>query len=261
LLVILIALIVRGVAFEFRGKGDTYRWRRNWDRLLVVGSLVPAVLWGAVFGNIARGLPLDAGHVLRGGLGGLLNWSALVGGLVTVTLFLLHGALFLSLRTTGELRARARRAATWIGPLPLLTIVGFVAAIHEQRGTAATAVIGGLAVVAVLGAWAMNRRSAGVGFALTSTAIVAATATLFLALYPAVLPSTIDSAYDLTVHNASSTDYTLTIMTWAAGIFLPIVLAYQGWTYWIFAKRIGAVHSPAGPRADRAASEEADASR
>ena len=99
------------------------------------------------------------------------------------------------------------------------------------------------------------------GRGLTSTAIVAATVTLLLALYPAVLPSTIDSAYDLTVHNASSTDYTLTIMAWAAGIFLPIVLAYQAWTYWIFAMRIGAVHSPAGPRADRAASEEADASR
>jgi cytochrome d ubiquinol oxidase subunit II len=104
----------------------------------------------------------------------------------------------------------------------------------------------------------MSRRSAGVGFALTGTAIVAATATLFLANYPTVLPSTIDPAYDVTVHNASSTDYTLVIMTWAAAIFLPIVLAYQAWTYWIFVKRIGAVHSPA---AGRTASEEPDASR
>jgi cytochrome d ubiquinol oxidase subunit II len=258
LLAVLVALIVRGVALEFRGKGDSPRWRANWDRLLVAGSLVPAVLWGAVFGNIARGLPLDAEHVLRGGFGDLLNWYALVGGLVTLTLFLLHGALFLSLRTTGELQARARRAASRIGPLPVLAIIGFVAAIQAQRGTAATAVTGGLAVVALLGAWAMTRRWAGLGFVLTGTAIVAATATLFLASYPTVLPSTIDPAYDITVHNASSTDYTLVVMTWAAAIFLPIVLAYQAWTYWIFAKRIGAVQSPA---AGGTASEEADASR
>jgi cytochrome d ubiquinol oxidase subunit II len=256
LLVVLVALIVRGVAFEFRGRGETARWRRNWDALLVVGSLVPAVLWGVVFGNVARGLPLDAEHLDRGGLGELLNGPALVGGLTTLTLFLLHGALFLGLRTAGELRVRAWRAANWIAPLALLPALVFVVWTQAQRGTAATTVTGLVTVLCLLGAWALNRaRSAAAAFALSGTAVVAATATLFLALYPAVLPSTLDPAFDLTVHNASSTGYTLTIMTWAAGIFLPIVVAYQMWTYRVFARRIGAtgpsrehgaVHSPAG---------------
>ena len=256
LLVILVALIVRGVAFEFRGRGETARWRATWDAVLVVGSLVPAVLWGVVFGNVARGLPLDAEHLDRGGLGELLNRPALVGGLTTLTLFLLHGALFLRLRTEGELRVRARRAATWIAPLALLPTVVFVVRTQAQQGNTATTATGLVAVLCLLGAWALNRtRTAAAGFAFSGTAVVAATATLFLALYPAVLPSTLDPAFDLTVHNASSTGYTLTIMTWAAGIFLPIVVAYQIWTYRVFARRIGAtgpsrehgaVHSPAG---------------
>jgi cytochrome d ubiquinol oxidase subunit II len=246
-LVILVALIVRGVAFEFRGKGETQRWRTTWERLLVGGSLVPAVLWGVVFGTIVRGLPLDSEHHHRGGLGDLLTTHALVGGLVTLTLFLLHGALFLCLRTAGELRVRARRTATWIAPLTLLVVTVFLAWTQAQRGTTATAVIGALALLALIGAWALNRtRRAGAGFVFTGAVVVAVTATLFLSLYPAVLPSTIDPAYDLTVHNARSTDYTLVIMTWAAGIFLPIVLAYQAWTYWVFARRIGMGGMPAG---------------
>jgi cytochrome d ubiquinol oxidase subunit II len=241
-LVILVALIVRGVAFEFRGGGETQRWRATWDRLLVAGSLVPAVLWGVVFGNIARGLPLDADHLSRAGLGELFNWHALVGGLVTLTLFLLHGALFLRLRTAGDLRARARRAAAWIAPPTLLATAVFLVWTQALRGTTATMVLGAVAVVCVLGAWALNRtRRAGAGFAFSGAAVAAATATLFLALYPAVLPSTINPAFDLTVHNASSSPYTLTIMTWAAGVFLPIVVAYQVWSYWVFARRIGVV--------------------
>jgi cytochrome d ubiquinol oxidase subunit II len=241
-LIILVALIVRGVAFEFRGRGETQRWRATWDRLLVAGSLVPAVLWGVVFGNIARGLPLDADNLSRAGLGDLLNWHALVGGLVTFSLFLLHGALFLRLRTAGELRGRARRAAARIAPLTLLATVVFLVWTQAHRGTTATVVIGAVAVLCVLGAWLLNRtRTAAAGFAFTGAAIVAATATLFVALYPAVLPSTIDPAFDLTVHNASSSQYTLTIMTWAAGIFVPIVVAYQIWSYWVFARRIGVV--------------------
>jgi cytochrome d ubiquinol oxidase subunit II len=250
LLVILVALILRGVAFEFRGSGETYRWRATWDRLLVVGSLLPAVLWGVVFGNIVRGMPLDAEHVLRGGLGDLLNVHALVGGLLTLSLFLLHGALFLRLRTAGALRIRAGRAASWIGTAALIAVIGSVVAMQAERGMTTTTVIGWLAVGALAAAWASIRtRRAGAGFALTGTVIIASTATVFGSLYPAVLPSTIDQAYDLTVHNASSTDYTLTIMTVTAAVFLPIVLGYQAWAYWIFAKRISAVHAPAQSRA------------
>ena len=244
-LVILVALILRGVAIEFRGKGETRRWHATWERLLVVGSLVPALLWGIVFGNVARGLPLDAAHVLRGGPADLINGPALVGALVAVTLFLLHGALFLRLRTTGALHARARRVAAWIAPLTLLTVAGYLVWAHGHRGSAVTTALGALAGAALIGAWALNRtRRAGAAFALTGTAIVAATVVLFAGLYPAVLPSTIDPSHDLTVHNASSTHYTLVIMTWAAGLFLPVVLAYQAWTYWVFVHRIGAVRTP-----------------
>jgi cytochrome d ubiquinol oxidase subunit II len=249
-LVILVALIVRGVALEFRGKRETGRWRATWEGLLVAGSLVPAVLWGVVFGTVVHGLALDSEHLARGGLGDVLTVYSLVGGLVTLTLFLLHGALFLRLRTTGELRIRARWAASCIGPLTLIAITVFVVVMQTRRGLTATALIGGLAIVALLGAWLLNRRrTAGAGFAFMGVAVVAVTATLFLSLYPAVLPSTIDPAYDLTVQNARSSEHSLVIMTWAAAIFLPIVLAYQAWTYWVFARRIGAGSPPSTPGA------------
>ncbi len=240
LLVILVALILRGVAIEYRGKGTTARWRYRWDAVIVAGSAVPALLWGVAFGNILRGVRLSADHLYVGSFLDLLNPYALLGGLTTLLLFTTHGAVFLSLRTTGSLRDRARPLASRLGLVTALPAVGFlvwtVAMRRPPAAADALAAFAALALILALVALAANRD--GWAFAATAATIVAATATLFLSLYPDVLPSTVDSAYSLTVGNASSTPYTLRIMTGVAAAFTPIVLLYQSWTYWVFRRRI-----------------------
>jgi cytochrome bd ubiquinol oxidase subunit II len=239
LLVILVALIVRGVCFEFRGKVDSPRWRANWDRAIFAGSALPALLWGVAFANIVRGVPLNAAHVYTGNLLTLLNWYGLLGGLVTLSLFTLHGAIFLSLKTTGEVRERAREAAvrTAAAALPLAAV--FLIVTQASHGRLATDVTAALAAVALAGAMAAILRGRE-GWAFTGTAVTLALAvvTLFGDLWPRVLPSSTSAAFSLTVNNASSSHYTLTVMTWVALIFTPVVLAYQAWTYWVFRKRL-----------------------
>jgi cytochrome d ubiquinol oxidase subunit II len=238
LLVILVALILRGVAFEYRGKVDSIRWRTNWDRAILFGSVVPAVLWGAVFGNIIRGVPIDADFRYAGGVRNLFNIYSLVGALTTLTLFLLHGALFIALKTAGGVEVRARRVAERVGLATVVLTAVVLVWTQLERGKTATSVTALLAGAALLSALVVNR----VGrerwaFALSGAAIALVTATFFVALYPDVLRST-SPGHSLTVDNARSTDYTLMIMTWVAVIFLPLVLAYQAWTYWVFRKRI-----------------------
>jgi cytochrome bd ubiquinol oxidase subunit II len=239
LLLILVALIVRGVCFEFRSKVDSPRWRGNWDRAIFAGSALPALLWGVAFANIVRGVPLNAQHVYTGNLLTLLNWYGLLGGLVTLSLFTLHGAIFLGLRTTGELRQRARRAATGtaLAAIPLAAI--FLTVTQISHGKPATDVTAALAAVALVGgtAAALRGREAW-AFAGTALTLVLAVATLFGDLWPNVLPSSTSAAYSLTVNNASSAHYTLVVMSWVALIFTPVVLAYQGWTYWVFRARL-----------------------
>jgi cytochrome bd ubiquinol oxidase subunit II len=246
LLLILVALIVRGVAFEFRGKVDSDRWRRNWDRAIVVSSTVPALLWGVAFANIVAGVPLDADHEFTGTLFTLLNPYALLGGLATLSLFALHGAVFLSLKTTGDVRSRARGAAHGAGLVAILAGGSFLAWTFAARGAWWTLVPVVVAAAALVGAVLMiHRMREGWAFLLTATAIVAVTVTLFGSLYPDVLPSSTDPANSLTTVNAASTPYTLTIMTWVAVVFAPIVVAYQAWTFWVFRRRIGRTDIPA----------------
>ncbi|WP_019875257.1 cytochrome d ubiquinol oxidase subunit II [Sporichthya polymorpha] len=245
LLLILVALIVRGVAFEYRGKMDDDTWRRRWDLCIVIGSALPAVLWGVAFGNIVRGVPLSADHEYSGSFFTLLNPYALLGGAVTLTLFLLHGAVFLTLRTTGEVRDRAQQATQNIAPVAIAAAVAFLTwTAVDQRDVAAIAisVLAALTLVAALGLTAASRD--GWAFVATGATIVLATVSLFVALYPNVLPAT-DPANSLTVTNASSTGYTLTVMTWVALILTPMVVAYQAWTYWVFRARVGVEHIPA----------------
>lgn len=239
LLVILVALIVRGVAFEFRGKIDSVRWRQGWDAAIVIGSLVPALLWGVAFGNIVRGVPLDAQHHYTGSFFTLLNPYALLGGLTTLSVFALHGAVFLGLKTTGELRQRARAAAWSIGGVAIACGAAFLLWTQLAHGKGWTWIAVAAAAVALLaGVTASTRGREGWAFVLTATAIVATTVALFGSLYPDVLPSTTDPANSLTTTNAASTPYTLKIMTWVAVVFTPIVLAYQAWTYWVFRRRV-----------------------
>jgi cytochrome bd ubiquinol oxidase subunit II len=239
LLLILVALILRGVALEYRGKGDTARWRRRWDAAIVAGSALPALLWGVAFGNIVRGVRLSADHLYVGSFFDLLNPYALLGGVTTLLLFTTHGAVFLALKTDGAVRADAARLARRAGPLTVLAAGGFLLWTQLHRGGAASGVAALLAAVALLAALVANRGGReGWAFLATAVTIAAATAALFLSLYPNVLPSTVDSTFSLTVTNASSTPYTLKVMSWVAVAFTPIVLLYQGWTYWVFRKRI-----------------------
>jgi cytochrome d ubiquinol oxidase subunit II len=248
LLLILAALIVRGVAFEYRGKRPDPRWRARWDRAIVAGSLVPAVLWGVAFGNIVRGVKLSADHEYAGSFGDLLNPYALLGGLVTLTLFVTHGAVFLALKTHDPIRSRAAVIAGRVGLAAALLAVVFLGwTVLGIRGNAASVVLAVVAALALLGALYTNRvRREGWAFTGTATAIGVAVACLFTALYPDVMPSLGDPVHSLTVHNASATPYTLRIMTWVALFFTPLVLLYQGWTYWVFRRRIGLRDIPPG---------------
>lgn len=254
LLLILVALIVRGVAFEYRGKHHDPQWKRRWDWCIVFGSSGPAFLWGVAFANIVRGIELNAEHDYVGGFWALFNPYALLGGLSTVALFLTHGAIFLALKTTGDIRRRANQLAARIGVTAALLVFAFLAFTLARRANTLSTVLGMLAVLALIGGLIANRtpsktdpegKREGWAFAGTATAIGLAFAAIFANLYPYVLPSTqLPEVYSLTVDNASSSPYTLKIMTWVALVFTPLVLLYQGWTYWVFRKRIGTQHIP-----------------
>lgn len=249
LLVILLALIARGVSFEYRHQREGLRWKRSFDRMIVVGSAVPAFLWGVAVANIVQGVPIDQHMEFTGSILTLFNPYGVLGGATTLLLFFTHGVYFVALKTDGQVSSDARRLAARAGALAVLVAAGFlvwtvVMAFSQGRElAAATAVMAGAAAVLLLGSWIANARGReGWAFGLGSFTIVSAVAAVWFALFPYVMPSTTDPAFSLTIENASSTDYTLTIMSWAALIFLPLVLAYQGWTYWIFRKRITRSH-------------------
>lgn len=253
LLLILVALIVRGLAFEYRAKRDDAKWRRNWDIAIVVGSFVPALLWGVAFANILRGVPIDADHEYVGGFFTLLNPYALVGGLTTLLLFLSHGAVFLALKTDGPIRHRAGTLASTLTAAAVGAAAVFLVWTQAETGTMGSGVAF-LAAAAALGAAlvATIRRREGWAFLGTFVAIALAVAGLFLALFPDVMPTTLADGAGLTTTNAAATSYTLKIMTVVAVCFTPIVLIYQGWTYWVFRKRIAAHHIPTAPATDPA---------
>jgi len=245
LFLILVALIVRGVAFEFRGKRPEPSWRRGWDLAIFFGSLLPAILWGTALANIVGGVPIDANHEFTGSLLTLLNPYGLLGGLTTLALFVTHGAAFLALKTTGDIRVRAGRLVGRVGLAAAVLAVAFLAWTQQMTGDPASAALSVLAAVALVGALLANRRGReGWAFAGTAVTIALAVVALFVALFPDVMPSTTDAAYSLTTTNASSTSYTLSIMTVVAVIFTPLVLLYQGWTYWVFRRRIGVNQIP-----------------
>ncbi|MGW0812638.1 cytochrome d ubiquinol oxidase subunit II [Streptomyces viridiviolaceus] len=243
LLAILLCLIVRGVAFEYRAKRPEEHWQRNWETAIFWTSLIPAFLWGVAFGNIVRGVKIDQDLEYVGTVWDLLNPYALLGGLVTLTLFTFHGTVFTALKTVGEIRERARALALRLGiPTAVLALV-FLGWTQVDNGDAKSLVALVVAVAALVAALRANQAGReGWSFALSGVTIVAAVAMLFLTLFPNVMPSTLDPDWSLTVTNASSSAYTLKIMTWLAAIATPLVLLYQGWTYWVFRKRIGTQH-------------------
>ncbi|MER6911426.1 cytochrome d ubiquinol oxidase subunit II [Streptomyces sp. NPDC000594] len=243
LLLILISLIVRGVSFEYRHKRPEESWQRNWENAIFWTSLLPAFLWGVVFGNIVRGVKIDAQKEYVGNVLDLVNVYSILGGLVTLTLFTFHGTVFVALKTVGDIRTRARALALKLGLVTAVLALVFLIWTQAMRGDGASLVAMVVAVVTLVAALAANQAGReGWAFAFSGVTIVAAVAMLFLTLFPNVMPSSLDDAWSLTVTNASSTPYTLKIMTWCAGIATPVVLLYQGWTYWVFRKRIGTQH-------------------
>jgi cytochrome d ubiquinol oxidase subunit II len=245
LLLILLALIVRVVSFEWRGKINDDAWRRRADRALIVGSWVPAVLWGVAFANLVRGVELDAHHEYVGGFLALLNPFALLGGAMTALVFLTHGAIFLALKSGGDVRDRAAALAARISPVTLVVAAAWAIWAQLAYSTAWTWAAVAVAAGGLLTTVLMTRaRREGWAFVASAVTIVAAVVLIFGSMYPDVMPA-FDPANSLTVTNASSTHYTLTVMTWVAVVLVPFVLLYQGWTYWVFRKRVFAEHIPA----------------
>ncbi|KQX49424.1 MULTISPECIES: cytochrome d ubiquinol oxidase subunit II [unclassified Streptomyces] len=243
LLIILVCLIVRGVAFEYRAKRPEENWQRNWEQAIFWTSLIPALLWGVAFGNIVRGVKIDGDMEYVGNFWDLLNPYAILGGLVTLTLFTFHGAVFASLKTVGDIRVRARALALKLGLVTAVLALVFLIWTQVDTGDSWSLAAMLVAVVALVGAIvAIRAGREGWSFALSGVTIAAAVAMLFLALFPDVMPSSLNPEWSLTVTNASSSPYTLKIMTWCAAIATPLVLLYQSWTYWVFRKRIGTQH-------------------
>jgi cytochrome bd-type quinol oxidase subunit 2 len=237
---VLVALIIRGVSFEFRRQRPGVRWRRTWDWAMTLGSFLVPLLIGVALGNLLRGVPIDSSKEYTGNFVDLLNPYSLFVGLTVVLLCLAHGAAFLALKTEGAVHDRSESLGRWLSPLAALALVGFAVWTLVMVGQGARAPVPIVAVVAaVAAAWLVRAHRDGWAFVATSIAMLAAAATIFVELYPRVMVSSTSAAYDLTITNASSSSYTLKVMTVVVLIFLPIILIYQGWTYHVFRRRIG----------------------
>jgi cytochrome bd ubiquinol oxidase subunit II len=236
-LLLLVALIARGVSFEFGGRRDGPRWRRSWELATTGGSLLAPLLIGMALGNLLAGVPIGADQEYAGTVADLLNGYALFCGLTVVLLCLLHGASFLALKTDGEVRDRARRVGRLLAPVTAAAVAGF--ALWTQATAGAWSVFLVVAVLAALAAaWQVGRGRDGVAFAATSLTMAAVVVSIFVALYPRVMVSSLGSASDLTISNTASSPYALKVMTVAAAVLFPVVLAYQAWTYHVFRSRV-----------------------
>ena len=246
LLAILFAMILRIVGIEWRGKVDDTRWRGWADAAIAIGSWLPAILWGVAFAILVRGLPIEAEHRVHLSITDVLNAYTLLGGLATASLFLFYGAVFIALKTAGPVRADAFRFAKVLALPAIVLAGGFGLWTQLAHGKGWTWLALGVAVVALLTAVALmfSGRREGWAFVCTVVVVAAVAVLLFGSLYPNLLPSTLNPEWSVTIYNGSSTPYTLKIMTWASLTLLPLVMLYQGWTYWVFRRRISAEAIP-----------------
>jgi cytochrome bd ubiquinol oxidase subunit II len=245
LLIVLLFLMVRVVSFEWRGKGDSPRWRRNWLYANAISSVGAPFVWGVALSNLLHGVPLASNGDFAGSFWDLFSVYTVLAGIAVVALFAFHGACFLTLRTEGELERRAQRAATRLGVPAVLLGAAFLAwtvVIAVDRNDASVwtplvpAVLAGVALVLAVGFQARHR--SGVAFGLTATGTSLVVGTLFAALYPRVLVSSPNFANSLTIASSASAHYSLVVMTVVALVFTPLVLLYQGWTYYVFRARV-----------------------
>lgn len=243
LFLILVGLIFRGVAFEFRSKDEAPAWRSFWDWSIFFGSLIPALLWGVAFANIVRGVPIGQDMIYSGGFWNLLSPYSILAGVTTLLVFALHGAMFLLLKIKGSILDTIHKTATALWMLVFLALVGL--AIYTYFGTDLIKP-GSLAffmmcmsiISLFLAGWFNRIKRQGKSFIFTTLTIVFMTVTMFSGLFPRVMVSSLNPEWSLTVFNSSSGPMTLQVMTIVALIFVPLVLLYQGWSYWIFRKRI-----------------------
>ncbi|WAP50883.1 cytochrome d ubiquinol oxidase subunit II [Arthrobacter sp. ATA002] len=246
LVFVLLGLIFRAVSIEYRGKHNDDRWRSRWDWAMALGSFISAFGVGAALALTTTGLPLNENGDRVGGAFAWFNGYAVLGGLAVVAFCLVHACAFLALKSRGDIEMRARRAVVRWLPLAVLPMAAWAIVVQQQNGKALTLIPLVIAVLAVVFAWVSARRGReGWSFSWMGLFLVAGVFTIFASLYPNVLPSTLDPAWSLTVDNASSSDYTLTVISWVSLFGLPLVVLYQGWTYWVFRKRITAESIPA----------------
>lgn len=242
LFLMLVGLIIRGVSFEFRSKEESPAWRTMWDNLLAFGSFIPALLWGVAVANLMRGVPIDGKMQYVGTFFDLLNPYALVGGVAFLFVFLYHGASYLYLKVEGDLMERARAMALKLGVVTAVACLALVGLTYTSTDLfnsvlAAAALL--LAVVAFLVSYYfMYAKQGGKAFIFSVVTILLTTVAFFAGLFPRIMVSSLKPEWSLTITNAASSQPTLLLMTIAAGIFVPIVLVYQGWVYWKFAHRI-----------------------
>ena len=242
----LVGLILRVVSIEFRSKNSDPKWRTICTWGIFVGSFLPALLIGVAFANMVGGVPIDQNMMMTGNLLTLLNPYGLLGGLTSVSVFLLHGAIFLSLKTTGELQETARAAARrlWL-PAVIIAVLLAVATFFytdfiPHLGIDPGLIPLGALVTLLLVRFFLDRKLEGWAFVMTALNLVMTQISFFLILYPRVMVSSTNPNYSLTIYNASSSPYTLQVMSIIALVFVPIILVYEGYTYWVFRKRLTA---------------------
>jgi cytochrome d ubiquinol oxidase subunit II len=242
LVLLLVALFGRGVSFEYRGKRESQRWRNGWSWALTIGSIVVPLLLGIALGDLLHGLPIDSKHEFTGNFFSLLTGYGLMTGVTMVVLCLLHGATFLGLRTTGAIRDRAHAAGRAIGPVAIFFNIAWcvwtLVVIGGGTVPQPTQIFGVIAVI--FATVLVGTGNDGWAFAASGFAIAAAIGQIFIALYPNVMVSSTNHAYNLTVNNAAAGHYGLVVMTVVAVLFFPIVLLYQGWSFHVFHGRLSA---------------------
>jgi cytochrome d ubiquinol oxidase subunit II len=243
LVLMLLGLIARGVALEYRSRHDKPGWRRVWDWALTIGSFIPALLWGVAVANLVRGVPINGQMNFTGNLLTLLNPYALWSGLTMVIIFIAHGAYFLNMKTGGMMSYRAKQLVKpmgYIGTFMVLVLLVWSSTLNDLRLGAVPAAVGLIALILIASAvLAEGRNRARTAFFMHGIGIASLTVSFFVALFPRVMISSLNPHWSLTIYNAASNEYTLHVMTIVALTMVPIVLAYQIWTYWIFRRRVG----------------------
>lgn len=242
--VLLLALIARGVAFEFREKVLAERWVKTWDWSIFLGSILPPFLLGVLFTSLIKGLPIDADMNMYAGFFDIVNAYTVIGGLAFVTLSYLHGLMFISLKTAGSLRERARKEAQkWyaISGVVIILFTALTAVYTEAFSEKGSILIPMYTLVfllyGVLFSLLRNKKEV-LSFTMTGIILIIITSSFFIALFPNVMISSIEMAHNITIYEAASGDYSLRVMTIVAATMIPIVLAYTIWSYYVFRKRV-----------------------